>query len=131
MALANNQWELEAENWFKIALADLQQTVVEQATGPTDPSIARFATKPNAADQETLCTNQKVSSTLFMNFSVLGLVLTLVIGGLIMLVAQILPPIIQRFAQDSYKTLEWKMDNMFQLQRLAYEGTQSCYTAWD
>ncbi|KAF2666860.1 hypothetical protein BT63DRAFT_321076 [Microthyrium microscopicum] len=121
-ALANNQWELEVENWFKVALADMQQNIVLQATGPGDPSVNRFVKKLNTTDQKKLCTTQKIRSNSYMNFSVLGLILTLAIGVLIMIVGTVLPTIAEHFNHNGYKSLEWKTNDVFQLQRLAYEG---------
>ena len=37
--LPNDQWTLEVQNWVKIILAQLQRTVLEYATGPSDLDV--------------------------------------------------------------------------------------------
>lgn len=38
-ALADNQWQLDVENWFEMHLAAWQRLFVEAATGPADPRV--------------------------------------------------------------------------------------------
>lgn len=59
--LPDNQWQLEAEHWFKIILADLQRTIVEHATGPVDENAARGLIRPRTAEERSVCRNQVCS----------------------------------------------------------------------
>lgn len=68
---------------------------------------------------------QKILSTAYTNFSVLGLVIILVVGGLIILISYTLETIIvfieKRRGITKHSLLEWFTDETFQLQRLAHE----------
>lgn len=68
-------------------------------------------------------------STRFSSFSVLGIALILIIGGLLVIVDLSLEWILDLFqrkkSQYRYSQLEWKSNNTLQLQRLAYEGIGS------
>lgn len=126
LGLARNQWELEVENWFATSMADLQRTVVEQATGPADPSFARFFQPPNSTEEKSACANQKIRSDSFTSFNILGLILIFTIGGLIMITSYALPFIFERWLRkNSYEVLEWKTNDSLQLQRLAHEAIGS------
>jgi hypothetical protein len=38
LGLSDDQWKSEISYWYAIVMAFLQQTLVEQATGPTNPA---------------------------------------------------------------------------------------------
>lgn len=59
--LANNQWQLDVENWFTASLADLQGRIIEYVTGPTDPAMLQFLGRP-PEDARRVC--QSVVSSL-------------------------------------------------------------------
>jgi hypothetical protein len=40
--LPSNQWQLDVEHMHATTLAALQRMIIEQATGPTDPTVQRF-----------------------------------------------------------------------------------------
>jgi len=44
--LPSNQWQLEAEHWFKGQLASIQGAFVSVAAGPSTPELERVAVKP-------------------------------------------------------------------------------------
>jgi hypothetical protein len=121
--LLDNQWELEVENWVKISLADLQRAFVEEATGPTDPRIGVLLQRPLNPLEEDACGSQKVKSDTFMSFSVLGLAITFSFSALITISSLILPPMMERITEtgNAYKSVEWNTNDIFHLQRQAYE----------
>ncbi|KAL9618487.1 MAG: hypothetical protein Q9160_006806 [Pyrenula sp. 1 TL-2023] len=127
--LPDYQWELEAESWFKLTLADLQRSIVEQATGSTDPFIRQFFIRPNTTDQRRVCANQKIRSGSFTSVNVLGLSIILILGGFIIVMSFVLPSVIellQRYRhRKAYSILEWLANDALQLQWLAHEATGS------
>lgn len=69
---------------------------------------------------------QKIRSTAYTNFSVLGLSITLIIGGLIIVLAYTLEHIIafieRRHSKIKYSRLEWSANDILQTQRMAHEA---------
>ncbi|KAL9108187.1 MAG: hypothetical protein Q9227_007042 [Pyrenula ochraceoflavens] len=124
--LAPNQWQLEVEHWQSITLARMQRLAVEVATGPSDLAASQFVVKPENDAGRSACRNQqKVRSTAHTSFSVLGLCITLTIGGMIILVETFAEPLlrlIQRYRRSClYRRLEWISNGTLQLQRMAHE----------
>ena len=68
---------------------------------------------------------QKINSTQFASFSVFGLLLMFVLGGLIMIASYTLEPLIAcilgRRNTRHYSQMEWCVNETLQLQRLAHE----------
>lgn len=121
--LPDNQWELELQHWFKITMADLQRTAVEQATGPSIPEAASFHSPPTTDGERAACHNQKIRSDSYTSFNVLGLILIFSIGGLIMLISACLPALTARMQRKKpFASLEWITNDTLQLQRLAHEA---------
>ncbi|KAL8686954.1 MAG: hypothetical protein Q9218_006742 [Villophora microphyllina] len=130
VGLPNGQWQQEAEAWFGVAMARLQQKIVQHTTGP--PSILGVENKfdvirPQTVDEQSLCYNtiihSKGSTT---SFSVLGVAIILVIGSILIVTSLLLDTVVQRFRQwagkNEYKSVHYILDGQWQLQRLAYEG---------
>ena len=122
--LPKNQWEVEVESWFKITLADLQRSILEHATGPTDPAIRQFLVRPNTTEEQKVCANQKVRSDSFTSFNIVGLTITFVLGGVITLISVVLPMAVERVQRrrNPYSSLAWIANDTLQLQRLAHEA---------
>ncbi|KAF7505123.1 hypothetical protein GJ744_001263 [Endocarpon pusillum] len=136
-SLPENQWEVEIESWFKVIMADLQRVILEQATGPTQPAIRQFLTRPNNTEEHQVCANQKIRSDSFTSFNVLGLTIIFALGGLITLISFVLPIAVERVQRrrNPYSSVEWIANETLQLQRLAHEavgaGTwQGTHTDW-
>jgi len=72
-----------------------------------------------------LTCRQKIRSTGYQNFTVLGLSLILVIGCLIILFEQGMVTLVRfmesRFKVNLYRQLEWDSNSILELQRLAHE----------
>ncbi|KAF2730351.1 hypothetical protein EJ04DRAFT_545814 [Polyplosphaeria fusca] len=138
--LPSTQWHLEAEHWFKGTLASIQDAFVAAASGQP-ASLAPFldAPAPNATISQSLCRNQKIVSTNYMSFNVLGVSLVFLLGSLIILCDTALEPTVSWFqrrryrahqlkttfypdeAHPLYAALEWSHTSTLQLQRLAHE----------
>lgn len=56
--LARNQWQIDVEKWINISLASIQQSCVELASGPSDPRMDNFITRPESNIQKRMCRNQ-------------------------------------------------------------------------
>ena len=139
-----NQWQTEIEHWHAVSSATLQASMVEVALGPKDQALLSFLNKPVSETDKYLCANQvgylseslpnkdcanndqKILSTNFASFSVLGLGILLGLGAIIILISYTLETIIglvqQRFGTHKYGLLEWKINATSQLQRLAHEA---------
>ena len=122
--LPENQWEVEVESWFKLTMADLQRSILEQATGPTEPAMRRFLVRPNTTEEQQVCANQKIRSNSFTSFNILGLTIIFALCGLITLVSFVLPVAVERVQRrrNPYSSLEWIANDTLQLQRLAHEA---------
>ena len=123
--LPNNQWQIEVTSWFNIALAKLQANVVQYASGPSIVGTNGVISLPNDLYYEAQCYMQKVrSNTGYTSFSLFGVVITLVVGGLILFVSLFVDAFIgfmQRRINREYKVQQWTLDEKLQLQRMAYE----------
>lgn len=78
----------------------------------------------NALGVGDFCINQKIKSTAYTSFSVLGLSITIIIGGLIIVVSNFIDPLwtfLDRRKRYTYQRLEWSLNETLQLQRMAHE----------
>ncbi|OIW32348.1 hypothetical protein CONLIGDRAFT_699027 [Coniochaeta ligniaria NRRL 30616] len=121
----DNQWQIEVKHWHDISMTSLQAAFVDTAKGPTDQAILPWVQRPNNTVETLMCNSQKINSTQFASFSVFGLLLTYVLGGLIMLTSYTLEPLIAcisgRGNAKHYSQMEWCVNETLQLQRLAHE----------
>lgn len=124
--LPNNQWMIEVESWFATGLARLQQAVVQYATGPPNVVEGAYISKPTDPISKTMCDNQRVRTTNnAMNFSTLGIVIILVVGGLLISTSLVLDTVVgsvqRKWKMRDYQRVQWALHEKLQLQRLAYE----------
>ncbi|KAF2429209.1 hypothetical protein EJ08DRAFT_661956 [Tothia fuscella] len=124
-AIPENQWELDVEHWQNVVLAGLQRAFVELATGTSFPGIEKYLDTPSPGSGQSLCKSQKIKSSDFTSFGVLGLSLATSIGGLIIIVSYLLESLtrlMQKYRNHhGYALLEWSMNETMQLQSLAHE----------
>lgn len=120
--LPSDQWQQEVLSWESITLANGQRMAVEAVAGPSDPSVQQYVQK-NATGY--FCVDQKIRSTAYTCFSVLGLTITLVLGGLIIMVSYFVEPFCALFKRRrknyTYKRLEWVTNETLQLQGMVHE----------
>ncbi|KAH0556148.1 hypothetical protein GP486_005920 [Trichoglossum hirsutum] len=73
-----------------------------------------------------MCQNQLVRNTgPYQSFSIIGIALTLAIGGVIMLIGSTIDVTIGHFQKNrksEYRRQQWILEDRLQLQRMAYEG---------
>ena len=121
--LPKNQWHIEVDHWMAISMAILQQGFVEWAAGSDDlPPGVLFNNSLNGE----LCKNQKVRhSGDHMSFSLLGVCLILVFGGIIIISSFVMDTVgarlQRRIGRDEQGPQEWIANEKLQLQRIAYE----------
>ncbi|KAF2107522.1 hypothetical protein BDV96DRAFT_506035 [Lophiotrema nucula] len=140
--LPDNQWQLEAEFWIKGTLASIQDAFATAANGPPE-EMYEFLDQPlkNDTTPWNLCKNQKIVSTKFSSFNVLGISLILLLGIWIIVLDMGLEPTVAWWQRRQYKkhqlrdeyyaeskeghplyaALEWSHTSTLQLQRLAHE----------
>jgi hypothetical protein len=127
--LPSTQWKLEIEFWFATALAKLQHSIVEY-TAPTlsksNMPVGTYLQDPLTTADRALCYSQKVSVTAStVSFSVLGLSITIAVGGLIILIYLLLEPVVgflqRRYGWGEFRRVRWIMDDKFQVQRMMFE----------
>jgi hypothetical protein len=86
LALPSYQWQLEAEYWHSVAMAQLQRKFVEYGTGQMAAQTA-YIVPPSTASERWICDNLMIRGTAYQSFSVLALALILVFGSLIIVVS--------------------------------------------
>ncbi|KAJ3577208.1 hypothetical protein NPX13_g3357 [Xylaria arbuscula] len=123
--LPNDQWKVDVSNWWNISLAALQASMVDAASGISDPAMVRFKFNATNPGQKTICRNQKILSNSYTNMSLFGLYFTYIVGTIIIVASYVLDPILsfaqKRWKNREYENLEWACNETLQLQRLAYE----------
>lgn len=121
----DNQWQLEVWNWHNITMANIQQWAIEYVTGPRNRAYDKYIVQPDAIVSNDLCSNQRQRSDDAMSFNVLGIIIILVVGCVIIITNMSLPTIVgfiqKRFDVGAYRRTEWALDEVLQLQRMAYQ----------
>ncbi|KAB2570289.1 Cytochrome p450 [Lasiodiplodia theobromae] len=106
-------------------MATLQDAFVANAAGAPYPDLGPYFSPPENPQQHGICTNQKVHSADYMNFSIFGMAIIFSVGGLIIIASYTIEPFVgwlqKRRRLDSYSRLEWCTNETTQLQRLANE----------
>ncbi|KAK8135908.1 hypothetical protein PG984_003848 [Apiospora sp. TS-2023a] len=123
--IEKNQWQLDVTKWWHIMLAGFQAKWASTAQGTGNAPFQPSTYKPKNEWEWNLCRNQKLRSTQYANFSVLGLVLTYSIGALIILISFSIEPVLdllqKRGRYSQYAYLEWRGETAIQLHRVAQD----------
>jgi hypothetical protein len=145
--LPDNQWQLEAEHWVKGELASMQDVFVTAANGiPEVLNDFRVPPMANETVAQNMCVNQKIVSTRYSSFNVLGISLILTLGIIVIILDMGLEPTVAWWQRRKYRrrgepyeynekeshplfgAIEWSQTSMLQLQRLAHE--EAGYGEW-
>lgn len=123
IGLPDNQWMIEAAAMFSLSMAKLQQQILSHAVGPKGFHEGLTFVKGD----KDLCQRQKVRGVSgFLSFSVLGVSIILILGGLLIFTALVLDTLVGLIRRSSHredhKSVQWAVDEKLQLQRLAFEG---------
>ncbi|PHH74046.1 hypothetical protein CDD83_4635 [Cordyceps sp. RAO-2017] len=127
--IPNNQWQLDVIQWWDTMLATIQQQFISlQGLDFIDPDSEQLRDK-ETINWHDICANQKILSSDHTSFSLLGLLLTYIIGALIVVMSYALEPIYgflwRRWGYKEYTFLQWTADETLQLQRAAHQGIGS------
>ena len=127
IGLPNNQWMIEASSWFAITVAKLQEIPITWATGPSYVPDGSKLVRASLPEDIQMCKSQMILSPGgTMSFSVLGIAIILIVGIFLMLLSLWLDSITgyarRKLHYNDYKRVQWGLDGMFQLHRLAYEA---------
>jgi hypothetical protein len=120
--LSAQQWIRECKSWFTTGLAQFQHAVHEYAAGPTNLGPGLEVSPPISAFERSMCENQIVhNSQDTTSFSVLGLVVVFVFGGIILAVSLCIDIVVgaiqTRWKKGQYKRLSWIMGDKLIMQR--------------
>ena len=129
--MPSNQWHTEVEGWFQTNLAKMQAYAIEYAANKKDLGPYGYIYHPNPdlpidAPWVHQCKNQRIrNSGSYQSFSVLGLVVLLVIGGILIILSLILEPavrLLRRFTGSGpHREAARIADRKLQLQRMIFE----------
>jgi len=127
--LPANQWMIEVGSWFDDGLARLQQSVQEYATGPTNIAAGSYLWQPGKDGnliQEALCYSQRINDTQdTMSFSVLGIAIVFIIGGIILATSLIIDSAVgwlqKKFHTGLHARRSWMVDDKLQLQKMIFQ----------
>lgn len=127
VGLPNNQWMNEVSSWFAISLAKVQEIPIRWAVGPSYVPAGSKLVRASLPAELQLCKSQIILSPGgTTSFSVLGIVIISIVGILLMLLSVFLDLLTSYFRsklqKDEYKQVQWGLDGIFQLHRLAYEA---------
>ncbi|KAH8885562.1 hypothetical protein GQ53DRAFT_845545 [Thozetella sp. PMI_491] len=124
--LPDNQWQLDIAHLWSTWLASFQASFVNTATGPRDTALTRFLRTPGDAYQQVMCNSQKIRSTDYTSVSIFGLGFVFVTGAVIIILSYIMEPLFEclerRQKHLSPKDIEWRANETFSLQQLAFHG---------
>jgi hypothetical protein len=117
---------LEVNHWFGLSLTAIQLQIVNYVTGDGTPSHDKYLEQVDS-DSEWMCHNQIVQRDDFTSFSILGIILILVLGGLFLVLDVCLERLIvlwyQKFQPSkAWKLRAWRGNRPLQIQSQAFEA---------
>ena len=129
--LPDNQWHIEMSHRMAISMAKLQKAFVDTAAVRDDlpPGVIIRGVYNNDTEKVIpliICGNQKIRhSGDHMSFSVLGMSIILILGGVIMIISLSIDTVVgaiqQRTGKGEYRRQEWILHDKLQLLRRANE----------
>ena len=123
--LRENQWQLEFNHYFGIAMNTIQLWSLQYVLGPSHPEMDSYVVPATEGFAKNMCTNQIVRRTDFRSFSVLGLAIIFAFGFLFILANLTIRSIVESAQEHTekgrYRNAEWQANDFLQLQRMAYQ----------
>lgn len=128
-ALPNNQWEVEIGAWVDTGLARLQALIEGYVTNPSNivpgSKLVPFTPAVRANTYYDMCFDQLVNdSSNSMSFSVVGLAILFILGGIIILLSLILDTLAgyiqQKLGHGLHARMEWLVNDKLQMQRMLH-----------
>jgi len=129
-ALSSHQWQIEVENMHNISMAVVQRSPLAHAAhtdlGGNSVETESYFIHETDPEGRHLCASQKIKTTAYTSFSVLGLALIISFGSVILFVNAILADVVgwiqKRTGRGMLRRQQWIESEVLQLQRMALEG---------
>lgn len=141
--LEPNQWQQDITYAWNISLALIQGSIIDAAYGPSEPDYLQSWVNFTSPSLKKVCNNQvsilffasiplieltnsfqKILSTSYGSFSLVGLLSIFITGFVITISSYLLEPVSSFLCKKGYRQyahLEWTTNTVLQLQRLAHE----------
>ncbi|KAF2002997.1 hypothetical protein P154DRAFT_573407 [Amniculicola lignicola CBS 123094] len=123
VAIPKDRWKEEVEYIFQTNLAAMQSRMVEHARAEFN---VLHESSGKTLECYRMCYSQRIKSSRFYSFKILGLSVIIFAGGFIMLLGAWVEDILSKISSSkrklSYGNLEWSATSTLQLQRLAHEA---------
>jgi hypothetical protein len=123
--LPDNQWIQEFSHWFGTALVCLQFQSLQYVIGQSQEKFNQYLGSVSNEDR-WMCDNQVIVRNDYTSFSILGMSLTLSVGGFIIILSFILPALVGKIQMSTlsgrFRNEEWRADHFYELQQMAYIG---------
>lgn len=121
--LPSDQWTQEVKNWLRMMQIALQRSVIDYAAGPVNIGGDHFLSEPQMAFERDLCLSQIIHNSTYSSFSILGMVIIFVIGGLFIILDQLAPSLQKRLFRHRDPAVQdlWLFDDYLHLQQRAFE----------
>jgi hypothetical protein len=120
-------WHEEVKNWHDITMVNLQRWANVYTSGPPVLDWWKYIGRPSTSEERDMCLNQRARLQDAMSFDGVAFVLILVVGTFIILTNFCLPFVVgfgQRHLRKGVRRRkQWILDDMLQLQRMAFEGS--------
>ena len=130
--LPDNQWQIEAIRFGQVGHIALRQALIDFAAGPPSQSWNTFVLSPDPDSVvQSFCSAQKVYTTEYTSFNVLGLSIIFLVGGVLIildLVLSLLVGLLARVRGYTNPYDPWLQDDPLHLQQRAFE--QSGLGTW-
>lgn len=125
ISLPSNQWTLELQQWFSTSLTATEMAIKQFVTGYGEP-YDQYVVSPSANDA-WMCHAQVIRSDAYSSFSVLGLALILIFGGLVILANFVAEPVACRFRARAQcavgrqrLSMQWEQASLLNLHDAAF-----------
>lgn len=122
--LHENQWEMELQYWYSIAMAQLQRTIVQYATGQIAVS-PEYLLPPTAQQDIWFCNSLIVPSTVYQSYNAMAIILVISLGISVILVSlsvECLAALLRKCLGMSTTPRRWSQDNILRFHGLPGEG---------
>ncbi|KAH8592278.1 hypothetical protein B0O99DRAFT_743763 [Bisporella sp. PMI_857] len=130
-ALPETQWQTEIENMFNVSMAGLQLNALGYAAHENPEArpgihLHEFVVQPSTKEEKYICKNQKIRSSNYISFNVLGLAIASSISLIIILLNLSLPTFVawlqMKWHRGNVARMSWIEDDILQMQRIALQG---------
>jgi hypothetical protein len=123
--LPNNQWQLELDHYFGVAMHTIQLWSQQYISGPTRQQNDKYIKLATGHFARKMCHNQIARRADYRSFNVLGLAIVLTFGLTVIILNMSIRNIVQciqgHTVKGRFRNAEWQANDFLQLQRMAYQ----------